>query len=168
VLADLATRHPHLRGTVFDLPEVADVAAARLASAGLTDRVTAVGGDFFESVPAGADLYLACMVLHGWNDEQATRIPRTVHTAAPPGARLTLMDIMLPEHDVPPAAALFDLLMLAIVGGRERTERDWRALLTKAGFTLDRIIQPPGLCALLETTRTPRSTATASASSNGG
>ncbi|MEW2352877.1 methyltransferase [Spirillospora sp. NPDC029432] len=153
VLAELAARYPRLRGTVFDLPEVAASAAERLAAAGVADRVGAVGGDFFESVPAGADAYLACLILHDWDDERASRILRGVHAAAPAGARLILMDVVLPERDVPPAAALLDLTMMGILGGRERTEEDWRALLGGAGFALDRVLRPPGPCAVLETTR---------------
>ncbi|WP_067814864.1 methyltransferase [Actinomadura kijaniata] len=157
VLAELATLHPHLRGVVFDLPEVVVDATRRLSLAGVSDRITTAAGDFFEAVPAGADLYLACMILHDWNDEQATRILRAIHTAAPPGARLQLMDIVLPEKEISRPVCLMDLTMMGTVGGRERTEHDWRTLLTAAGFTLNRILRSPTPFTLLEATRTSSS-----------
>ena len=153
VLAHLAAAHPHLHGTVFDLPHVATGATERLAAQGLTSRVGAVGGDFFHDVPAGADHYLACSVLHDWNDEQALRILRAVHAAAEPDARLTLVEVVLPEEDPPPTAALLDITMMAMAGGRERTRGQWADLLRRGGFTLREVTRPPGPFCLVEATR---------------
>lgn len=82
LLIALLTEYPALRGTVVDLPDVAENARKMLAAAGLADRGDAVAGDFFGSLPAGAEGYLLCSVLHQWSDEEARAILRNCASAA--------------------------------------------------------------------------------------
>jgi hypothetical protein len=82
LLAALLVEYPALRGTVVDLPGTAETARKLFAAAGLADRGNAVGGDFFGVLPAGAEGYLLCSVLHRWDDEQARTILRNCATAA--------------------------------------------------------------------------------------
>lgn len=82
LLAALLVEYPALRGTVVDLPGTAEAARKLFAAAGLADRGNAVGGDFFGTLPAGAEGYLLCSVLHRWDDEQARAILRNCATAA--------------------------------------------------------------------------------------
>jgi len=77
VLASILTAHPDLSGVVFDLPHVVAHAPKKLAQSGIAARVECVGGDFFESVPAG-DGYLLSTVLHDWVDEPASKILRNI------------------------------------------------------------------------------------------
>ena len=74
VLASILKAHPNVRGTLLDLPRVAQGAAAHFAAEGLADRAEAIGGDMFEGVPAGGDLYLLSHVIHDWGDEDSIRI----------------------------------------------------------------------------------------------
>jgi hypothetical protein len=118
---------PGQRGIVLDLPEtVRD--EAELASAG----IEFVAGSFFEQVPPG-DVYLLGTVLHDWDDEQAAAILRTIGRHR--GARVLIVDAVIPQGNEPHRAKWLDLLMLAIAG-RERTEPEWRALVEAAGLEL--------------------------------
>jgi hypothetical protein len=151
VLVKLLARQPERRGIVFDLPTVVAKAPATLRAAGLSDRIRVVEGDFFASVPS-ADVYVMSVVLHDWDDAFATRILRNIATAATPGARLCLVELVVPEDDSLHFAKLMDITMLAIVGGRERTETEWRKLLINGGFTMDRIVAGPAIFSIIEAT----------------
>jgi hypothetical protein len=131
LLVELLHRHPGLRGIVFHLPETTYDEAA------LGDRCTFIAGSFFERVPTG-DVYVLSGILHDWDDASAARILRTIHACAPAGARLVL-DAVVPDGNDADGAKWLDLLMLALFGGRERDEAQWRALLEQGGFERVRI-----------------------------
>jgi hypothetical protein len=134
LLVALLQRRQGLRAIVFDLPAVAAEAEEQIRAAGLSDRCDAVGGSFFESVPAGCDVYLLSSILHGWDDERATEILRVVRRAIPSRGRLLVVDgVVAPPNE--PGEKLMDLLMLSL-GGRGRTEDEWRTLLSQGGFEL--------------------------------
>jgi len=139
LLANLLARHPHLQGTLLDLPHVTAGAAERLATAGLLDRVRCQPGDFFNEIPAGAGAYVLAQILHDWDDEHATRILLGVRAAMPDHGRLLVLEQAIPEDNQPHPAKLLDLHMLLLLGGRERTETDWHTLLGKAGFAITAI-----------------------------
>jgi O-methyltransferase domain/Dimerisation domain len=134
VLATILAAHQHLRGVLYDLPHVISSAPQILVSRGVEDRADCVGGDFLDSVPPGGDAYLASLVLHDWPDQGAERILANIATAGGSGARLLLVDFVVPPGDTPHLAKISDLNMLAMMGGKERTETEWRELLTTAGF----------------------------------
>jgi hypothetical protein len=140
LLSQLLAGHPDLRGIVFDLPHTEQTALAMFEAAGVADRCSFVSGDFFESVPAGGDVYLLSHILHDWDDEPALRILRACRAAAGEAARLLILDAVLPP-DGPGAVVpkLLDLHMLVLLGGRERTAEDWRSLLAQGGFALERV-----------------------------
>ena len=139
MIAELLANDPDRQGIVFDLPEVVPAARKTLAASGLQDRVGAVAGNFFESVPA-ADVYILSYILHDWDDESSLRILRTVGKAAAPGARIVLVETVIPPGDAPHLAKSIDLTMLAMLTGRERTGTEYAGLLDGAGFTMDRIV----------------------------
>ena len=134
VVIELLQRHPQLSGVVFDLPEVAAEAEARVETAGLSDRCRVVPGSFFDAVPAGGDVYLLAKVLHDWDNDAATRILTKVRAAVPEHARLLVVDSVVPVGNSHHHAKTIDLVMLALVDGRERDEREWRQLLEFCGF----------------------------------
>ncbi len=144
LLAGILAAHPGLRGTVFDLPHVAARAADRLREAGLADRAEAVGGDFFREVPPGADAYLLKHVIHDWADARAARILAACRTAMGPAARLLVVEAIYPPRidgsDASRGAAANDVNMLVCTGGRQRCEREFRALHAAAGLRLTRIV----------------------------
>ena len=112
-------------------------------------RCRLVAGDFFASVPAGADAYLLSRVLHDWADDDARRLLATCRSAMPPGSRLLVVEALLPERaQDQPAVIRMDLHMLVLLGARERTEAQYRRLLAETGFQVERVIptgSPAGL-----------------------
>jgi hypothetical protein len=136
VLAEVLAAHPSVRGILFDQPHVVAGADPVLRAAAVADRVSVVPGDFFAEVPSGADAYLLARVLHDWADEDALRILRNVRAAMAPEARVLLVEAVVGPPNEDPAAKFLDLMMLVSAGGRERTEDEWRALLSAADLTL--------------------------------
>jgi hypothetical protein len=127
---------PALRGVLFDLPQVV-AGAPKVLEGEIAARCEVVGGDFFQSVPAGADAYMLKGVIHDWPDEDAARILNNTRAAICAGGTLLLIEGMVDSASRP--VGLIDLLML-VLGGRERTESDFRSLLAAAGFAISRII----------------------------
>lgn len=150
MLATLLARHAHLTGTVFDRSP--DGAAARLEAAGVAARARVAQGSFFEGVPQGGDLYILKAIIHDWDDAESLRILRHCAGAMRPGARLILIELVMPEC----AAAgdpviMSDMLMLALEHGRERTEAELVALLERAGLPgARRLAHDVGLASVIE------------------
>jgi hypothetical protein len=144
LLTGILRGNPHLRGTVFDLPRLAEGARRQIAAAGLTDRYEFVGGDFFASVPAGFDAYVLKHVIHDWDDAHAIRILGSVRRATGPTAKLLIVEGVYPLRiDVSPesrGAAANDVNMLVCTGGRQRSQREFEELFRAAGFRLARIV----------------------------
>ena len=92
LLMAVLKQHPHLHGMLVDLPNVADRAQANFAAAGVPDRCQVLSGNFFESIPSGADAYLMRHIIHDWNDVQATTILTNVHRALPGRGKLLLIE----------------------------------------------------------------------------
>jgi hypothetical protein len=150
LLAAVLERAPHAHGTLIDLPHVAAVARETFASRNLGTRASAVDGSMFESVPAGADAYLLKWILHDWDDAACHAILRRIRAAAPPHARLLVIERVLPERaSASPAVRammMADLTMMIHLTGHERTEAEFRPLFEQAGWTLARIL--PTACPL--------------------
>ena len=118
---------------MFDLPNVAPSANAAANEAGLAERIRAVGGDFFKSVPEG-DLYLLKYILHDWSDEECLTILRNCREAAKPAARIAVVEQLLEPETGSPFTPLMDLNMLVMLSGRERTLDEYQNLFSSAGF----------------------------------
>jgi hypothetical protein len=153
VLITILRQHPALRGILFDLPNVVARAQQPIQNAGLTSRLQAISGSFFESVPSGADAYMMRHIIHDWNDEQSLTILRNIHRAAPPGGKLLIVESVIRPGNDPDFAKLLDLTMLVIPGGQERTEDEYRRLLAAGGFGLERIIPTTAGVSILESAK---------------
>lgn len=138
LLAEVLGRQPAAIGILFDRHEVIASAQGFLSDAGVADRVRLVEGDFFQAVPSGGDTYSLSFILHDWQDEQCLAILRNVHAAAVPGARLLVIERVLPppgssspsfDHDTTQ-----DINMMVGVGGMERTAAAFESLFEGAGF----------------------------------
>ena len=136
LLSAVLAANPHLRGVVFDLPQVALQARPVIEAAGLSDRCEIVGGDFFADALPGADVYVLARILHDWNDEKALAILANCRRSIADGSRLCVLEQVLPEGDEPGYGRLMDLIMLVMLGGKERTAPEWRELLARGGFDL--------------------------------
>lgn len=140
ILAVLAL-NPHLRGMLVDLEPSIDAARPRFANEASSSRCELIASDLMQSVPAGADVYMLKHVLHGRRDADAVTILRNCRAVLPPNGSLLIIEFILPplvSHADPQLEGrlMSDLNMLAVTGGRERSEREWKKLLDAAGFTL--------------------------------
>ena len=140
MLTTILGSHPGPRGTLFDLPHNQAAAAELIDSRGLSDRVTFVAGSFFESVPAGCDLYILSHVIHDWSEEQCFTILANCRRAMSPSSRLLIIEMILPEGNNFHPGKMLDMTMLALTTGQERSEAEYGALLEKANFKLTRVI----------------------------
>ena len=150
LLTTVLQKHPAMRGILYDLPGVAERATANLQAAGLADRCRVIGGDFFDSVPAGADAYLLRHIIHDWDDAKATKILENVRDALSNEGRLLVVEGVIPPGNAPSFGKLLDLTMLVIPGGKERTENEYRSLFHAAGFDLTRIIPTKAEVSVIE------------------
>jgi hypothetical protein len=132
--------NPAPSGIVFDLPNIAEIAKGAAAEVGLERRVTSVGGDFFEAVPA-ADLYLLRYILHDWDDAACIRILRNCRRAMLPGGRVAVIEQVLGDIGQPGPAPLMDLNMMVMLGGRERSETEYGQLFAAARLRLATTIE---------------------------
>lgn len=150
MLCGILASHPHLLGTLYDLPGVIQRANRSVQTAGLTDRAHLVAGDFFESVPGGADAYLLRHIIHDWDEERAQRILENVHRELKPEGRVLVIESVIPPGNEPSFGKLLDLTMLVIPGGRERTAEEYHDLFGKAGLRLVRIIPTSADVSIIE------------------
>jgi hypothetical protein len=125
---------------VFDVREVVAGARSWLDRNGLAHRCAFHAGDFFESVPAGGDVYVLSHIVHDWDDEQAVRLLRNCRAAMEPHARLAVCEMVVPDGPEPHFSKLLDLEMLVNTGGRERTLPEYERLFRQAGFELTRVV----------------------------
>lgn len=141
-LMALLAAYPAVRGVILERPAVAERARRRITAAGFGERCTVTEGDFFDSVPPGGDAYVLSRVIHDWDDERASAILVACRDAMSDGAKLVLLEAVVPTDAIPPLeTAMFDINMLVMTGGRERTEAEFRALFASAGLRLTRIIE---------------------------
>jgi hypothetical protein len=126
LLRAILAERADLRGVLYDRPEVA-------AAAPPADRLTAAGGDFFASVPAGGDVYLLSHVLHDWTDPDAVRILSRVAAAMGPESTLLVVENVR-DDDANLLVAYLDLLMLTAWGSRERSPDEYVRLFDRAGL----------------------------------
>ncbi|HEX6547382.1 MAG TPA: methyltransferase [Candidatus Dormibacteraeota bacterium] len=149
LLTAILEANRRLRGILFDLPNVVTGATARLQAEGLEGRCEVVAGDFFESVPAGADAYLLSRVLFNWDDDHAARILNNCRRAIAAGGRLLIIEPVVTDSPAD-LASLVDLNVFLVCGGRARTEAEHRRLLNGAGFELERVIDTPAAWGIIE------------------
>jgi O-methyltransferase len=134
---------PQLRGVVFDLPHVVAEARPIIEEAGLSERCELVGGDFFADSLPSADTYLFAQILHDWDDERAVGILRNCRRSITEDGRLLVLEQVVPEGDEPSYAKVIDLIMMTVLGGKERTQAEWDSLLRAGGFELVGITLKP-------------------------
>lgn len=140
LITSILQRHPGMKGILFDSPQVIEGAQAVVNGSSVSDRCQLAAGNFFESVPGGADAIILKWIIHDWNDEQCVTILRNCHRALPENGKLILVEAVVPASNEPHFSKFIDLNMLVMTGGRERTEQEFRALYDAAGFQLLRIV----------------------------
>jgi hypothetical protein len=150
VIASVLQKHTQLRGTLFDQAQVVAGATRNLELHGVADRCERVAGDFFQSVPAGADGYMMKFILHDWDDERSLTILRNIRRACAPKAKLIVVDTVIPEGNGADFSKLMDVNMLVMTGGIERTAEEFKELFAKANFKLTRVVPTESPLSVIE------------------
>ncbi|MEU0988831.1 methyltransferase [Streptomyces sp. NPDC005953] len=143
LLSAILTDHPGLRGVLFDLPHMAALAQEHLGATLAPDRFEIAGGDMFEAVPTGADAYLLSRVLQDWNDPDCVTLlancRRAMGESTSSAPRLFIIERVIPTDASAVLPVLWDVHLMLVAGGRERTLPEYRALLARAGLTLESV-----------------------------
>jgi O-methyltransferase len=127
--------NPHVHGVLFDQPHV-----IAQASAIASDRLTLKGGSFFTDALPPADAYIVMEVIHDWPDEPSETILKAIRRAAPAHAILLLIEALIPDESGPNWIKTLDIIMLSVLGGRQRSYAEYESLLGRCGFRLERKI----------------------------
>lgn len=150
LMAAVLHAHPSLRGVVVEQEGAAGRARTRLRQEGLDQRCEVVVGDFFDGVPAGGDAYLLSRVMHVFDDEAAVAILRNCRRRVPHHGVVLVVERVLPPANTPFFGMLGDLNMLALTGGVERTEAEYRVLLESAGLVFAGVVKTATDASVLE------------------
>lgn len=135
---------PEMKATLFDRPEVIEMARERLGRARVLDRVTLVAGDFYrDELPPGHDLTFVSAIIHQNSPEQSQDLFAKVFQSLNPGGRIVIRDhIMEPDRTSPKEGAMFAVnMLLSTTGGRTYTYNEIKEGLTRAGFVNIRVLQ---------------------------
>jgi SAM-dependent methyltransferase len=141
--AEILKAYPQMHGVVFDQPHVVSGAPPILEAAGVADRCEVIAGDFFGDLPK-ADGYLLKSIIHDWDDYDAVRILQNVRRFIEPNGKLLIVDYVIPSGNQAHPGKQVDITMLVVLGGRERTEAEFRTLLAQGGFELKQIYPTEG------------------------
>jgi len=142
--------YPRARGVLFDQETVVERARDVMVRAEVAARCTIEQGSFFDSIPVGGDVYILKSILHNWDDERSVTILKNCRGAMRPGTKLLIVERLVPEGNEPSEAKLFDINMLVVLGGLERTKKEYRAILDQAGFDIARVISTTAPVSILE------------------
>jgi hypothetical protein len=153
LLAAVLQAHPHLRGTLFELPEIAEQAKATFQAAGVAERCSLLSGDMFSFIPAKGDLYMMKTVIHDWDDQEVEQLLRTTYAAMPVGAKLLVITRVVAPGNTPDSSKFMDLNMMITMGGSERTAAEIERLLNAADLTLQRIIPTRSPLSIVESVK---------------
>ena len=148
LLSSIMAKYAQMSGVLYDAQSVINGATAIIS-----ERCEAVGGDFFQSVPAGGDAYIMKHIIHDWDDEHSLKILRNCREAMTENGKVLVVEMIIPPGDAPSPGKFLDLEMLLFLRSFERTEAEYRALFDRAGLELTRIVPTPSPYSVLEGVR---------------
>jgi ubiquinone/menaquinone biosynthesis C-methylase UbiE len=145
LIAAVLKTYPHLSGMLVDHQASIDSARPRIVAEGLEERCQLIAADLLEQVPAGADVYLLKHVLHGYEDSRSIQLLKNCRAAMHAEGRLLIIEFVIPDVIDSPDPQLekrlmSDLNMMAVTGGKERSQMEWRDLLDESSLDLQAII----------------------------
>jgi len=140
LLTEILKNNPSLQGILYELPEVVEGARKTIKRENLENRCKIIEGDFFNSVPKGADAYIMKYIIHDWSDENARIILKHCREAIPPEGKLLVIDKVISLKSGLNDEIMGDIEMMILGEGRERTESEFRELFSSTGFKLTKII----------------------------
>jgi len=148
LISSVLVANPAMEGILFDLPQGSAEARSLLQAKGVEDRCHIKTGSFFDSIPAGGDVYVLSRILHDWPDDKAATILANCRKAVKDDSTLLIRDNVLSDNDL--QGSTLDITMLIMTGGEERTESEWKSLLKSTGFALTRVYKKEGQFDLIE------------------
>jgi ubiquinone/menaquinone biosynthesis C-methylase UbiE len=152
LISAVLQRYPDLKGILYDLDHVTGRARDSLQSLGLQNRCTVIEGNFFESIPGGADAYLMRHIIHDWTDDQAVQILGNCRKVIPPHGKVLIVEFRVPPANEASVGKDADMIMLAFPGGKERTEDEYRVLFERSGFRLRKVTPTKSAVCVVEGT----------------
>lgn len=150
LLSGVLKAYPNLSGVLFDLPAVIQGAGSLLEKEGVSERVEVESGNFFNSVPPRADVYLLKHVIHACDDARAITLLKNIRSAIKDNSKVLIVEAIVPENNEPSLAKMMDILMMVMEGGKERTGKEYKRLLEAADLKLTRIIPTKSPFSLVE------------------
>jgi hypothetical protein len=140
LLSSILYKNPKLHGILFDLPEGVIHAKGIIFKYGISERLTIKTGSFFEGAPAGADGYMLKNVIHNWSDEECILILTSIRSVLPANGKILIIEMIVEEDNKPSFAKLIDIQMMVFMqSGRERTRKEYKELLNRAGLKITNV-----------------------------
>jgi hypothetical protein len=152
LLAAILHSYLKVRGVLFDQPSVIEEATRTgfLAAPDVASRCETVGGDFFESVPAGADAYILKYIVHDWEDDKSVRILQNCRRAMGADGRVLVIDHVVAAGNKFDWGKMMDINMMVMMASKERTKEEFRELFARAGLRLKRVVRTASPLSILE------------------
>ena len=151
LLGNLLLKYPHMKGTVLELESVTKNNELLLApKLSVQERCSYVGGDMFSEVPS-ADAYMMKMIFHDWSDQECVKILSTIHVYSPEHAKVLIAEHIVPDPETPHFSKLFDIHMMCVASGKERTVDEYSRILEHAGWKYIQTLNPSsGIISVIE------------------
>lgn len=144
-------KYPKIKGAIYDLPHVVEGTKEVAQKFNVSERLESISGNFFEQIPAGADMYILKSIMHNLSDNQCVDILKRIKDVVPENGKLLIIEPIIEKHNRYSFAKLYDLQMLvARDGGKERTKEEFTEIISKSGLTLNRMIQTVAPFSILE------------------
>ena len=151
LLAMILSKHPHVKGKVFDLQHVVHGAKEIAKEYGVSERLDTVTGNFFESIPEGGDMYFLKSIIHNLSDDQCINLLRKIKSVIPEDGRILIFEPIIENNNQYSFAKLYDVQMLVSRnGGKERTRKEFEDIIFKSELKLNRIIQTAAPFSIIE------------------
>ena len=154
LLATILKANPKLKGVLYDQHSVVSRAEKDqyVTAKGIKERCRLESGNFFEAVPTGGDAYIMKYILHDWNDEECVKILANCRAAMNEKGKVLIVDNVIDSGNDPSWGKLLDIQML-IIGGRERTKKEFASMFAEAGLKLTRVVPTKGPLSIVEGVR---------------
>jgi len=150
LIRSVLKRYPKMKGVLFDLGHVVGRAREGLKETGVADRCEVIEGNFFQTIPPGAGAHLFRHIIHDWTDEQCVQILSHCRKVIPQSGRLLVVECVVPPGNEKSISRDFDMTMMTLPGGMERTAAEFRIVFKKAGFELTSITPTSTMVSVIE------------------
>jgi hypothetical protein len=151
LLSAILNKYPAANGILFDLPEALGKAASFLESQGTSSRIQVIPGSFNEPIRLSADLFILKNIIHNWDDEKAASILTNIAGGMKQGAKILIIDMIVPEHGGSSTPSLLDIQMLvSFQTGRERTLKEFEVVVSLAGLKICKVVPTIAPISLIE------------------